>query len=110
MSDWMTFAERVGIPLTILGAFAYAVWKVIQWLGTNVITPITQSHIGVVNEVKENSKTNSETLRKVAELLDRENTTQAANVELLKSLTDKTEKALRVAEESAKVLEKFQNG
>jgi hypothetical protein len=66
---FMMYAERLGIPLAILVVFALAVWRVLKWLGEKVVSPITASHIALVNETRECNKVNSETLKQMTSLL-----------------------------------------
>ena len=68
--DFMQAAERIGIPMSILMAVGFAVWRIIIWLGEKVITPITASHIALVEETKKSNTINSETLRKMTEILE----------------------------------------
>lgn len=67
MDQFMTLAERVGVPLVILFAFALAVWKVAVWFGVNVVMPITTSHIKLIDETVDASKRNSDILAKITE-------------------------------------------
>lgn len=67
--DFLQMAERIGIPFVILAAFGVAVWRVLVWLGEKVVTPITNSHIALVEETKKCGTRNTETLEKMTDLL-----------------------------------------
>ncbi len=68
--DFMSIAERLGIPTMVLVVFSVAVWRVLKWVGNKVVTPITESHIALVHEARETNKTNCETLKKMTEILE----------------------------------------
>jgi hypothetical protein len=67
---WMQMAERVGIPMTILFFFGMAVWLSLRWLAKRIFEPIAKSHVDLVDEVRKSSSRNSETLTKIAEVLE----------------------------------------
>ena len=67
--DFWTAVERVGIPMAILSVFAIAVWRVLMWIGREVVKPITASHIALVESTKVANEINSHTLQEVAAIL-----------------------------------------
>ena len=38
--QWTQAVRDVGFPIVAYGAFAFALWKTIQWVGHNVVLPI----------------------------------------------------------------------
>ncbi len=68
--DFVTIAERIGIPTAILVIFAFAVWRVLKWMGTTVIKPMADSHIAFVNETTQTNKVNSQTLERLTQILE----------------------------------------
>lgn len=68
--DFYTACERLGIPVTLLVIIAVALWKVITWLGTEVVKPIAESHIALVETTKAAQITNTATLEKVSSILE----------------------------------------
>jgi hypothetical protein len=39
IDPWVDVASRLGIPVAILAAVFFAIWKIIQWFGVNVAVP-----------------------------------------------------------------------
>lgn len=65
----MTILERFGVPMFVLVVGALGVWKVLSWFGSHVATPLIASHVGMVDQIKVNSSTNTETLNSQAKTL-----------------------------------------
>lgn len=66
----VTLVDRFGVSFTVLFGLSLAIWRVLIWVGNNIIKPMTQSHIDLVKAATEASKTNAETLQKMNETLD----------------------------------------
>jgi hypothetical protein len=67
MDTFLTIAERLGIPFSILVMVMYGAWKAGKWLGREAIVPITKSHIELIGKAKETNETNALTLAKMAQ-------------------------------------------
>lgn len=52
--EWLQILQTVGVPVFALIAFAYAVWRAIVWLGTNIAQPLVQKHIAFLDAVSTN--------------------------------------------------------
>ena len=81
--DFLTVFERVGVPLGILIFFAVGVWRVLKWLGERVVTPITASHISLVESAKKTNETNSQTLEQMTKLLEANDSRDQATYNLV---------------------------
>lgn len=68
MDFWTTAmgaAERLGIPIVVLGIFLYGTWRIITWVGENVIKPTVKSYIALVDETTASTKKNADTLEQI---------------------------------------------
>jgi hypothetical protein len=73
MDFWTTAisaAERLGIPIVVLGVFLYGTWKIIKWVGENVIKPTVKSYVALVDETTASTKKNSDTLEQIGLSMD----------------------------------------
>ncbi len=68
--DFNQLAGQFGIPVAILIAVGLALWRIINWIGVKVVEPITASHIALVEETKKCNTINSETLKKMTDILE----------------------------------------
>jgi|LakMenEpi13Sep09_1017268.scaffolds.fasta_scaffold02007_5 hypothetical protein len=54
--SWIVIAEKIGIPTFILMSFAIASYKVIIWLGENILIPVTTKHIEFLDNIEKSLK------------------------------------------------------
>ena len=62
MDDWLTVAERFGLPVMMLGGVSYALMKLFQWMADTMMKQITTNQertesiniklIDVINQLK----------------------------------------------------------
>ena len=62
MDDWLTIAERFGLPVMMLGGVSYALMKLFQWMADTMMKQITTNQertesiniklIDVINQLK----------------------------------------------------------
>lgn len=50
-NDWESIANRWGLPILLLLAVGWAVWKVARWLAPR-IDRLVDSHVGFVNAIE----------------------------------------------------------
>jgi hypothetical protein len=50
--DWLTFVDRLGIPVGLLAAICYALWRAAVFVATKV-TDATEAHLKFVATVSE---------------------------------------------------------
>lgn len=68
--DFYTACERLGFPVVLLLGIGYMLYAVLGWLGKEVVKPIADSHIALVESTKATQMTNAETLKKVGSVLE----------------------------------------
>ena len=44
MEQWMTIAERFGLPVMMLGGVSYAMIKLFQWMANSLMKQIAENH------------------------------------------------------------------
>lgn len=66
--DFPALIERLGLPVVILVAGGWGLYKLLIWIGEKVVTPITASHVALVESAKRTNESNSETLKKMGEI------------------------------------------
>ncbi len=64
---FLQIAERFGVPVALLVALLVGFWVMLKWFGKNVATPLVQSHLSLIDVLKETTKKNTETSEKLAE-------------------------------------------
>lgn len=60
-------ADKLGIPVAILVVIGIAFWQSAGWIATNVVTPLVNSHTILINEIRETNRSDSGTLKVIAE-------------------------------------------
>lgn len=50
--DWISIADKFGIPMGILAAFAYFVGQSIKWFGSNVVVPMKDRHMSFLDNME----------------------------------------------------------
>lgn len=93
--DFMAIAERLGVPVALLAVLCVFIFKVMAWLGNKVVLPITTSHIALVDETKKATTSNTETLKKMTDIMS----VQSVNVDTIRrdvdSMNGKIDTALK---------------
>jgi len=57
LQEWVPFLETVGLPVSILLAFAWCSYKSLIWLGEYILIPVTTKHIEFLKSVEASLKT-----------------------------------------------------
>jgi hypothetical protein len=96
--DIWTAIERLGFPIVICTIITLGFFRFLRWLGTNIVTPVAKSHIALVDEVKTASKTNTETLSKVTQIL-------AAKAKALTAIAEQNSTVVQLSQEANKKLD-----
>lgn len=52
MTEWMPVVQAVGIPASLLFMLAYALAKIVPWIGTNFVLPVVARHVAFVDGVQ----------------------------------------------------------
>ena len=63
MEQWITIAERFGLPVMMLGGVSYAMIKLFQWMANNLMKQISENHTrieGIIIKLIDNSKAERE--------------------------------------------------
>ena len=81
-NDVATFLRDFGLPVTLLLALLYMLWRAGSWAGVNVLKPITDKHVEFVDKLAESQKQLSDTQERQAETLDAIAKTQEQQVRL----------------------------
>ena len=50
---WLKRGERIGFPLVVMIMVFVGLWLVMSWVGGNVVKPMVDSHINVLNTVQD---------------------------------------------------------
>ena len=50
--EFITIAKDFGIPIALLVFLCFAIWKVLVWLGNEVVKPLTERHIKFIDKVE----------------------------------------------------------
>jgi hypothetical protein len=108
MTDWLPLVQSIGIPGTILLGVAYALWKIIPWIGSEVVLPAVKTHLDFVNSAKASIEQMAARLTEFGVDLHKIGDAQAKLAEsqatLARSQTKLTDAQVQVATESVKVL------
>tara|TARA_Y100000310_G_scaffold301864_1_gene338694 strand:+ start:301 stop:585 length:285 start_codon:yes stop_codon:yes gene_type:complete len=63
MEQWITIAERFGLPVMMLGGVSYAMIKLFQWMANSLMKQISENHSrieGILIKLIDNSKQRDE--------------------------------------------------
>jgi hypothetical protein len=71
---WAKLLDRFGVPTAMLAVVLFFSYETAQWLGENILVPVTNGHIHLLESVRDESKKQTFTLEEI-------NTT---NVQILK--------------------------
>jgi hypothetical protein len=52
VDPWIDVASRLGIPVALLAAVFYALWRVIQWFGINIALPVRDRSFGFLDKLE----------------------------------------------------------
>jgi len=78
--DFMVIAERLGVPVALLIVFCWFAFRIVLWVGKEVVKPIAISHIALVEQTEKATLTNTETLKKMTDIMG----VQSKNVDVLR--------------------------
>lgn len=90
VDPWIDVASRLGIPVALLAAIFYALWRVIQWFGINIALPVRDRSFGFLD--------------KLEGTVDRMGEQMAQQTEQIKAQTEKTHQAAVTLQEIEKKL------
>lgn len=51
LMDWVSVATNLGIPAVCLLALGAGVWKVMTWLGQNIVKPVADRHVKFLDDL-----------------------------------------------------------
>lgn len=86
--DFVQIVQVVGVPLAVLAAFGIAVWRVLNWCAINVVLPVTQRHITLIDQLEKESKSRSETEARQTDTLARLACLQEDHADNLRAQTE----------------------
>lgn len=78
--------RNIGVPTALLCVITYALWCGGEWTGKHVLTPLVDRQVEFMDELSKSSSDNVETLRSIAETLDKIQATEAIQQELLEKM------------------------
>lgn len=61
-SQILQLFKEFGAPYLLLVLSAIAVWRVLTWFGVRVVTPLVESHTGLINQLQNSDKKQTELL------------------------------------------------
>jgi uncharacterized membrane protein YfbV (UPF0208 family) len=64
--------ERFGFPLFVMLAMLLGVWYGVEWLGREVLTPLTRTHVETLHVMQEALKSHDASLKDIREILRQE--------------------------------------
>ena len=64
--DWVALVRDFGLPAVALFGLAWAVWKSVCWIGSNVITPVRDRGFKLVDDLTATLDVQSKSLDKMA--------------------------------------------
>ena len=77
MEQWITIAERFGLPVMMLGGVSYAMIKLFQWMANSLMKQIAENHnriesiiIKLIDNSKQEREQNKLYFEKVVTMLD----------------------------------------
>jgi hypothetical protein len=100
--EFLTLAERLGVPVAVLVFLGVALYKVLKWLGKEVFRPITESHIALVRSIEQTNMLNAKTLEKVGVAINSEGV-------LLTKIQQQNDSILDLAAKNKDLLEGLKN-
>ena len=102
-AEWMTIAERFGVPvasMVTMGAFvAFAVYRVGKFVATKILEPAVQQHFKFVDALIADQKVNTELQVRQAASLSVIEQTQRQLVEVSKTQTQAIQEHHRLTEQ-----------
>lgn len=57
--------KNLGVPTFILGVFTYGAWQAAGWTGENVLKPLVQHQVKMMEGLAENSEQQADALDKI---------------------------------------------
>jgi hypothetical protein len=64
--DWVALVRDLGLPACGLICLSWAIWKVVCWTGTNVVTPVRDRAFKLVDDLSATLTLQSTALDKIA--------------------------------------------
>lgn len=52
MDAFVQIAQSLGIPVAILAVLGLAIWRILVWIGSNVIKPAMERHMRFLDKVE----------------------------------------------------------
>tara|TARA_Y100000310_G_scaffold55191_1_gene50595 strand:- start:1 stop:288 length:288 start_codon:yes stop_codon:yes gene_type:complete len=84
MDQWMTIAERFGLPVMMLGGVSYAMIKLFQWMANSLMKQIAENHqriesiiIKLIDSSRNRDEQNNLFFEKLVTMMDTSNTMMA---------------------------------
>ena len=84
MEQWMTIAERFGLPVMMLGGVSYAMIKLFQWMANSLMKQIAENHqriesiiIKLIDSSRNRDEQNNLFFEKLVTMMDTSNTMMA---------------------------------
>lgn len=97
VDPWIDVASRLGIPVALLAAVFYALWRMIQWFGINIALPVRDRSFGFLDKLEG-------TVGKLEDTVDKMGEQMAQQTEQIKAQTEKTHQAAVTLQEIEKKL------
>ena len=84
MEQWITIAERFGLPVVMLGGVSYAMIKLFQWMANSLMKQIAENHqriesiiIKLIDSSRNRDEQNNLFFEKLVTMMDTSNTMMA---------------------------------
>jgi hypothetical protein len=69
--DWISIAEKIGLPGLIIIFLILGLWKAFAWAGSNILLPVTEKHINFLEKLEKNFDQIDSAIQKIADCQQR---------------------------------------